>query len=357
MSDASTIIYTWTDEAPALATLSLLPIVKAFAGAAGVKVDTADISLAGRILAAFPERLDEDQRVPDYLSQLGQLAKTPEANIIKLPNISASMSQIKAAISELQALGYDVPDYVDEPANDAETEAQVRYDRIKGSAVNPVLREGNSDRRAPRAVKKYAQKNPHSMGPWSPNSMTHVATMGANDFASNELSATMTAAGSLRIEHVATNGTVTILKEAVPVLEGEVVDTTFMSAPALRRFLAEQIADAKERGVLFSLHVKATMMKIADPIIFGHAVKEFFGNVFDAHGDVLDDAGVNVNNGFANLLGALSSLDGDTRAAVEAQIAAAYEKGPDVAMVNSDRGITNLHVPSDVIVDASMPAM
>jgi isocitrate dehydrogenase len=357
MSDASTIIYTWTDEAPALATLSLLPIVKAFAGAAGVEVDTADISLAGRILSAFPERLAEDQRVPDYLTQLGQLAKTPEANIIKLPNISASLSQMKEAIAELQSLGYDVPDYIDEPTNDAETEAQTRYDKLKGSAVNPVLREGNSDRRAPRAVKKYAQKNPHSMGSWSPNSLTHVSTMGANDFASNELSATMPADGGLRIEHVATDGTITVLKERVPVLAGEVVDTTFMSASALRRFLAAQIADAKQNDVLFSLHVKATMMKIADPIIFGHAVKEFFGNVFESHGEVLDDAGVNVNNGFASLLSALSSLDGDTRAAVEASIADAYNDGPDVAMVNSDRGITNLHVPSDVIVDASMPAM
>ena len=357
MGETSKIIYTWTDEAPALATLSFLPIVEAFAGAAGVEVDIADISLSGRVLAAFPERLTPEQQVPDYLSQLGDLAKTPEANIIKLPNISASMPQLKAAITELQANGYDLPDYPDEPENAEEEAIQARYDKIKGSAVNPVLREGNSDRRAPRAVKKYAQKNPHSMGPWTKDSTSHVATMGADDFASNEVSATMAANGSVRIEHVASDGTVTVLKESVPVLAGEVIDATFMSVKALRSFLDAQIADAKAQGVLFSLHMKATMMKVSDPIIFGHAVKAYFANVFDNHGDALDEAGVNVNNGFGNLLAALSSLPGETRSAVEADIDNAYKDGPDLAMVNSDRGITNLHVPSDVIIDASLPAM
>ncbi len=357
MGDSSKIIYTWTDEAPALATLSFLPIVEAFAGAAGVEVDLADISLSGRALAAFPERLTPEQRVPDYLTELGELAKTPEANIIKLPNISASMPQLKAVIAELQAKGYDLPDYPDEPENADEEAIQARYDKIKGSAVNPVLREGNSDRRAPRAVKKYAQKNPHSMGPWTSDSASHVATMGENDFASNELSTTVAADGSVRIEHVAADGTVTVLKESVPVLAGEVIDATFMSVKALRSFLDAQIADAKAQGVLFSLHMKATMMKVSDPIIFGHAVKAYFSNVFDNHGAALDDAGVNVNNGFGNLLAALSSLPGETRSAIEADIDTAYKDGPDLAMVNSDRGITNLHVPSDVIIDASLPAM
>ena len=357
MGETSKIIYTWTDEAPALATLSFLPIVEAFAGAAGVEVDIADISLSGRVLAAFPDRLTPEQQVPDYLTQLGELAKTPEANIIKLPNISASMPQLKAAIAELQANGYDLPDYPDEPENAEEEAIQARYDKIKGSAVNPVLREGNSDRRAPRAVKKYAQKNPHSMGPWTSDSKSHVATMGANDFASNEVSATVAADGRVRIEHVASDGTVTVLKESVPVLAGEVIDATFMSVTALRSFLDAQIADAKAQGVLFSLHMKATMMKVSDPIIFGHAVKAYFANVFDNHGDALDEAGVNVNNGFGNLLAALSSLPGETRSAVEADIDNAYKDGPDLAMVNSDRGITNLHVPSDVIIDASLPAM
>ena len=357
MGDSSKIIYTWTDEAPALATLSFLPIVEAFAGAAGVEVDLADISLSGRVLSAFPERLTPEQRVPDYLTELGELAKTPEANIIKLPNISASMPQLKAVIAELQAKGYDLPDYPDEPDNADEEAIQARYDKIKGSAVNPVLREGNSDRRAPRAVKKYAQKNPHSMGPWTADSASHVATMGDDDFASNEVSATMAADGSVRIEHVATDGAVTVLKESVPVLAGEVIDATFMSVKALRSFLDAQIADAKAQGVLFSLHMKATMMKVSDPIIFGHAVKAYFSNVFDNHGAALDDAGVNVNNGFGNLLAALSSLPGETRSAIEADIDTAYKDGPDLAMVNSDRGITNLHVPSDVIIDASLPAM
>ena len=357
MSDSPTIIYTWTDEAPALATLSFLPIVEAFASSAGVAVDTADISLAGRIIATFSDRLTPEQQIPDYLAQLGELAKTPEANIIKLPNISASIPQLRDAIEELQAKGYDLPDYPDDPANDEEADHKARYDRIKGSAVNPVLREGNSDRRAPGAVKAYAQKNPHSMGAWTASSASHVSTMGENDFRSNELSTTISAAGSLRIEHVAADGTVTVLKDSVPVLAGEVVDATFMNVAALQKFLAAEIADAKAKGVLFSLHMKATMMKVSDPIIFGHAVKAYFADVFAKHGDALDAAGVNVNNGFGNLLAALDEMPADVRSAIEADIAAAYEAGPDIAMVNSDKGITNLHVPSDVIVDASMPAM
>ena len=357
MSDSSTIVYTWTDEAPALATLSFLPIVQAYAGAAGVNIDIADISLAGRIIATFPERLTEEQQVPDYLSQLGELAKTPSANIIKLPNISASIPQLRAAIEELQAKGYDLPDYVEDPENDEQADAKARYDKIKGSAVNPVLREGNSDRRAPGAVKKYAQANPHSMGAWRGDTGSHVSTMGENDFASNELSTTIEADDSLRIEHVAEDGTVTVLKDAVAVLAGEVVDATFMSINALRSFLAAEIADAKDKGILFSLHMKATMMKVSDPIIFGHAVKVFFADVFEKHGEALDAAGVNVNNGFGNLIGALEEMDPAVRSAIEADIEAAYAAGPDLAMVNSDLGITNLHVPSDVIIDASMPAM
>ena len=356
MSD-STIVYTWTDEAPALATLSFLPIVKAYAGAAGVEIDTADISLAGRIISTFPERLTDEQKIPDYLSQLGDLAKTPAANIIKLPNISASIPQLRAAIEELQAKGYDLPDYVEEPENDEQADAKARYDKIKGSAVNPVLREGNSDRRAPLAVKKYAQANPHSMGEWESDTASHVSMMGENDFVSNELSTTIAADDSLRIEHVAGDGTATVLKYAVPVLAGEVVDATFMSVEALRNFLAAEIADAKDKGLLFSLHLKATMMKVSDPILFGHAVKLFFADVFDKHGEALHAAGVNVNNGFGNLLHALEAMDPDVRSEIEADIEVAYANGPDLAMVNSDLGITNLHVPSDVIIDASMPAM
>ena len=357
MSDASTIVYTWTDEAPALATLSFLPIVKGFTRAAGIECDLADISLAGRILSAFPERLTDEQKVPDFLSQLGELALTPEANIIKLPNISASIPQLRAAIAELQAAGYDIPDYVDDSDAPEDVESKARYDKIKGSAVNPVLREGNSDRRAPSAVKAYARNNPHSMGEWSGDSASHVSTMGADDFFSNERSVTMAGADTLRIEHVAGDGTTTVLKEAVPVLEGEVVDATAMNVAALRTFLAKEIAEAKSNGVLFSLHMKATMMKVSDPIIFGHAVKVFFADVFEKHGATLDAADVNVNNGFGSLLRGLETLDADTRAEIEADIAAAFEAGPDLAMVNSDLGITNLHVPSDVIIDASMPAM
>ena len=353
----STIIYTFTDEAPALATYSLLPIIQAFAGSAGVAVETRDISLAGRVVAAFPERLTPDQRIDDALAELGELALTPAANIVKLPNISASVPQMKAAIAELQAQGYDVPDYPDEPSSPEETEIKERYGRVMGSAVNPVLRQGNSDRRAPKAVKEYARAHPHSMGAWSPESRTHVATMGHDDFRSNEQSTTVSSGTTLRIEHVADDGAVTVLKESVPVLAGEVVDSTVMNVAALRSFLAEQIADAKQRDVLFSIHLKATMMKVSDPIIFGHAVEVFFADVFAKHGDAIAAAGGDPNNGWASVMTAIESLPAAQRAEIEADIAAAYEAGPDLAMVDSDRGITNLHVPSDVIVDASMPAM
>ena len=353
----STIIYTFTDEAPALATHSLLPVIQAFASAAGVEVETRDISLAGRILAAFPDHLTEAQRVPDALAELGALTLRPEANIIKLPNISASAPQLKAAITELQAKGYAVPDYPDEPATDAEREVRARYDKVKGSAVNPVLREGNSDRRAPASVKHYARTHPHSMGAWSPDSKTHVATMTTGDFRSNEQSVTMSEGGNLRIELVGADGSTTVLKESLPVLEGEVVDATVMSKRALDTFLAAQIADAKAQGVLFSVHLKATMMKISDPIIFGHAVRAFFADVFEQHGATLDAAGISANDGLGNLLTAIGDLPADERAAIEAGVQHALADGPAVAMVDSDRGITNLHVPSDVIVDASMPAM
>jgi isocitrate dehydrogenase len=352
----SKIIYTHTDEAPALATYSFLPIIQAFARAAGVEVETRDISLAGRVVATFPENLTPEQRIPDDLAELGQLTQDPLANIIKLPNISASVPQLKATIAELQAKGYDIPDYPDSPATPEETEVRARYDSVKGSAVNPVLREGNSDRRAPRAVKEYARKNPHKMGAWAPDSQTHVATMGENDFCANEQSVTVGGDGALAIEHVAADGTVSVLKK-VDVLAGEIVDSTFMSVSALRAFLDREIADAKAKGVLFSLHMKATMMKVSDPIIFGHCVKAYFANVFDKHGALLDELGVDVNNGLGNLLGAIESLPADKKAEIEADIQAAYDNGPDLAMVDSDRGITNLHVPSDIIVDASMPAM
>ena len=353
----SKIIYTHTDEAPALATASFLPIVAAFAGAAGVTVESRDISLAGRILATFADLLPEDQRTADALAELGELATRPEANIIKLPNISASIPQMKAAIAELQADGYALPDFPDDPATDAERDAQARYDRVKGSAVNPVLREGNSDRRAPRAVKEYARKHPHSMGAWSPSSKTRVATMSAGDFRHNEQSATLPADDVLHIELIGADGSVTVLKEALPVLAGEVVDATFMSRSALQAFLADQVAAAKADGLLFSIHLKATMMKVSDPIMFGHAVRAFFPNVFDEHGALLDELGANPNDGMASVLAAVSELPDAQRTAIEAEVAAAYETGPAIAMVDSDKGITNLHVPSDVIVDASMPAM
>ncbi len=353
----SKIIYTYTDEAPALATYSLLPIVEAFARAAGVAVETRDISLAGRTLALFPDFLTAEQRVADDLAELGALSLLPEANIIKLPNVSASMPQLQAVIAELQGNGYAIPDYPEDPANEVEKSIRTRYDKVKGSAVNPVLREGNSDRRAPKAVKDYARSHPHSMGAWSADSKTHVATMGHNDFYSNEQSVTMSEAGSLRIELLTARGETVVLKPSVPVLAGEVVDGTFMSKRALIRFLEEQIADAKQQGVLFSLHLKATMMKVSDPIIFGHAVRVFFADVFAKHADVLDTIGADPNNGWGNIAAAVAALPEAERDAVEATITAVYESRPAIAMVDSDKGITNLHVPSDIIVDASMPAM
>ena len=351
------IIYTHTDEAPALATYSFLPIIEAFAGAAGVPVETRDISLAGRVLANFPEHLTAEQKVGDHLAELGELALTPEANIIKLPNISASIPQLKATIAELQKAGYKLPDYPDEPSTDDEKAIKATYDKIKGSAVNPVLREGNSDRRAPTAVKNYAKKNPHSMGAWSKDSKTNVATMGEGDFRSNEMSVTIEKGGSVKIELVKEDGSVDVLKDSVTVLDGEVIDSTYMSKRALQSFLDKQVQRAKDDGVLFSLHMKATMMKVSDPIIFGHGVKAYFKDVFDKHGALLDKAGANPNNGLGNVIGALDNLSDDEKNAILADINAAYETGPDLAMVDSDRGITNLHVPSDVIIDASMPAM
>ena len=353
----STIIYTHTDEAPALATQSLLPIVCAFGKHAGIEFQTADISLAGRILAAFPEYLQENQRIADALAQLGELVTKPEANVIKLPNISASMPQLNAAIAELQAKGFAVPAYPTNPQNDEEREIQARYDRIKGSAVNPVLREGNSDRRAPKAVKNFAKKYPHSMGAWTADSKSHVATMQSGDFFHNEQSVTVPEATTVRIVHTDKSGKTTELRKPLPLKAGEIIDATVLSKKALVQFLQEQVKDAKEQGVLFSLHMKATMMKVSDPIIFGHAVKVFFAPVFEQYGEQLAAAGVNVNNGFGNLLANLDKLDAATRAGVEKAIAETYAQNPDLAMVDSDKGITNLHVPSDVIVDASMPAM
>lgn len=343
-----TIIYTQTDEAPALATYSFLPIVQAFTQSAGVNVETRDISLAGRILSQFPDRLSEEQQTSDALAELGELAKTPEANIIKLPNISASVPQMEAAIAELQAKGYNIPSYAD---------AEDVYAKVKGSAVNPVLREGNSDRRAPKAVKEYAKANPHRMGAWSPDSKSHVACMSSGDFRSNEKSVTVENATEVRIEHTSSDGTITVLKESTPLLAGEIIDATRMSKKALLNFLDEQIAEAKEQGVLFSLHMKATMMKVSDPIIFGHCVAAFFKNVFDKHGEALCQAGVDLKNGFGDVLTKIQALPEHQQAAIVADIQEAYSNGPALAMVNSDKGITNLHVPSDVIVDASMPAM
>ena len=350
------IIYTYTDEAPALATHSLLPVIEAFARAAGVDVETRDISLAARILAQFPDLLTTEQRVPDTLGELGALATTPEANIIKLPNVSASLPQLKVAINELQGAGFAVPDYPEDPQTDAETAARTAYDSVKGSAVNPVLREGNSDRRAPASVKGFARKHPHSMGAWSPDSKSHVTTMSEGDFRHSEVSVTVAAADTLRIEHVAADGTVAVLKESLPVLAGEIVDASVMRRAALDRFLARQIADARAEGVLFSVHLKATMMKVSDPIIFGHVVEQFFPAVFAEHGDALASVGADPDDGLASVLAALGKLPADERGAIEAAIAAGYESGPSLAMVDSDKGITNLHVPSDVIIDASMPA-
>ncbi|MEX1162683.1 MAG: NADP-dependent isocitrate dehydrogenase [Nitriliruptor sp.] len=351
------IIYTYTDEGPALATESLLPILEAFAGTAGVEVETRDISLAGRILAAFPDRLRDDQRVDDALAELGELAKTPEANIIKLPNISASIPQLKAAIAELQEAGYAVPDYPEEPGSDEEREVQERYAAVKGSAVNPVLREGNSDRRAPAAVKEYARKHPHRMGEWSSDSRSHVATMSGGDFRSSERSVTVDAATDVRIELETGGGEVTVLKASTPLLEGEIIDAAVMSRAALVSFLQEQVDDAKQKGVLFSVHLKATMMKVSDPIIFGHAVRAYFADLFEQHGETLDRLGVSANDGMASLEKAIEELPEDQRSAIQDAIRRAYETGPSLAQVDSSRGITSLHVPSDVIVDASMPVV
>ncbi|WIV44684.1 NADP-dependent isocitrate dehydrogenase [Glutamicibacter nicotianae] len=351
------IIYTHTDEAPMLATHSFLPIVEAFASTAGVELETRDISLAGRIIATFPDYVTEEQRIGDALAELGDLAKTPEANIIKLPNISASIPQLKAAIAELQAAGYALPDYPDNPSSDEETDIRARYDKIKGSAVNPVLREGNSDRRAPLSVKNYARKYPHSMGAWSADSKTNVATMGADDFASNEKSVVIDQDKSISIRFVGEDGEVKVLKKPFKVLEGEVIDGTVMHAAALSEFLKNSVARAKEEGILFSAHLKATMMKVSDPIIFGHVVKAYFSELFETYGKELAAAGLNPNNGLAAILNGLDELSDEVRAGVEKLIAKGLEEGPAVAMVDSDKGITNLHVPSDVIVDASMPAM
>ncbi|MCK9249546.1 MAG: NADP-dependent isocitrate dehydrogenase [Solirubrobacteraceae bacterium] len=349
------LIYTYTDEAPALATHSLLPIIEAFAAKAGVAVETRDISLAARILAQFPDRLG-DAAVPDALAELGELAKTPDANIIKLPNVSASIPQLKAAIKELQDAGFAIPDYPEDPRTDDEQAARAAYDAVKGSAVNPVLREGNSDRRAPASVKAFARKHPHSMGAWSKDSRSHVATMSGGDFRSSEKSVTLERDDDLRIEHVAADGSTTVLKASTPVLAGEIVDAAVLSKAALATFLAEQVADAKAQGVLFSLHMKATMMKVSDPIIFGHGVRAYFADVFARYGDDLAAVGADPADGLASVISALDKLPADKQAAIEAAITATYESGPDLAMVDSSRGITNLHVPSDVIIDASMPA-
>lgn len=353
----SKIIYTKTDEAPALATYSFLPIVKSFLAKANVDIETRDISLAARILSSFSDYLGAEQQIGDALSELGAMAKTPEANIIKLPNISASMPQLKAAIAELQNHGFAIPNYVDEPGNDKEKDAKSRYDKIKGSAVNPVLREGNSDRRAPKAVKEYARKNPHRMGKWSADSKTHVASMSHGDFYGSEQSVTVANNGTADIVFTAADGAKTVLKKDIALLAGEVMDSSLMRKNALVDFLKEQVADAKAQGVLFSVHLKATMMKVSDPILFGHAVRAYFADVFEKHADALDKAGANPNNGLGNVLSALDNLSADQKAAIEGDIKTALENGPDMAMVNSDNGITNLHVPSDVIIDASMPAM
>ncbi|MBD3629517.1 NADP-dependent isocitrate dehydrogenase [Cyclobacterium sp.] len=358
MSDKTPkILYTLTDEAPALATYSLLPIIKAFTDSAGVVVETRDISLSGRIIATFPEFLKADQRINDALAELGDIAKTPEANIVKLPNISASLPQLKAAIRELQSQGYPLPDYPDDPQNEQEKNIQAKYDKVKGSAVNPVLREGNSDRRAPQAVKQFARNNPHSMGKWEAGSKTHVSSMSEGDFYGSEKSVTIPEATSVKIELTAKDGSKKVLKEKLALQAGEVVDAAVLSTRSLRKFLQEQKEEAKKQGILFSLHMKATMMKVSDPIIFGHAVTVFFAPVFEKHAATLKNLGVDPNNGFAAVVSALDELPADKKKAIEADIEACYADSPDLAMVNSDKGITNLHVPSDVIIDASMPAM
>jgi isocitrate dehydrogenase len=356
MSEQATIIYTWTDEAPYLATHSLLPIIRAWTAGCGITVETRDISLAGRIIAVFPDFLTEAQRQSDDLAELGKLATTPGANIIKLPNISASLPQLQATVKELQAKGYALPDYPENPQNDKEKDIKARYDRVKGSAVNPVLREGNSDRRAPGAVKQYARKHPHSMGKWSPESPTHVAHMTQGDFFDSEISLTVPAADTFRIEFVDAAGKVTEMKKAAPLQAGEVIDACVMSASALRAFYEREIADAKAKGLLLSVHLKATMMKVSDPILFGHAVSVFFKPVFDKHADTFKSLGVNPNNGWGSVLAQIETLPDAQRKTIEADIAACYASRPQLAMVNSDKGITNLHVPSDVIIDASMPA-
>lgn len=357
MTKKSTIIYTKTDEAPALATYSFLPIVQAFTTPADIQLETRDISLAGRILAKFTDHLSDTQKVTDDLEELGELAKTPEANIIKLPNISASLPQLNAAIKELQEKGYALPDYPEEPQNDKEKEIKSRYDKIKGSAVNPILREGNSDRRAPRAVKNFAKKHPHSMGAWSKDSKSHVSTMSHGDFFHNEKSTTMHQDDQLQIVHIDNSGNKKVLKDQIQVLKGEIIDGTFMGKNALLHFLQEQIAEAKKQNVLFSLHMKATMMKVSDPIIFGYAVTTFFSEVFDKHSEILEKIGVDVRNGFGDLVSKIEHLNTDKKNDIESTIRYCIQNGPDLAMVNSDKGITNLHVPSDVIIDASMPAM
>ncbi len=354
----SRIIYTKVDEAPALATHSLLPIIRSYADAAGVAVETRDISLAGRIIARFPERMTDQQRIEDDLAELGALVKRPEANVIKLPCISASIPQLKAAVKELQEKGYDLPDYPEDPKGDVETEIKARYDRIKGSAVNPVLREGNSSRRAPSSVKNYARKHPHSMGEWSADSRSHVSHMDGGDLFSNEVSLTISHenVGDSRIEFVDAEGNVEVLKEKTPLIEGEIIDVSVMSKKALRAFLEEQMEDAREKGILFSVHLKATMMKVSDPIIFGHVVSVFFKEVFDKYEKTFEDLGISPNNGLGDLFAKIKDLPEGEREEIEAGIEACYEKRPELAMVNSDKGITNLHVPSDVIIDASMPA-
>ncbi len=357
MSSTPKIIYTLTDEAPFLATQSLLPIIDAFTDTAGVALETRDISLAGRILAQFPDLLSDEQRVPDDLAELGKLVEQPEANVIKLPNISASVPQIKAAVKELQEQGYPLPDYPDEPQSDEEKAIRARYDKAKGSAVNPVLRQGNSDRRAPKSVKAYARKHPHRMGPWSKDSATHVAHMDDGDFYGSEKSTTLEKAGNLKITLHGADGSQHVLKESLPVLEGEIVDAAVMSRKGLARFIDAQISDAKDRGVLFSVHLKATMMKVSDPIIFGVVVSEFYKAVLDKHADALAQVGFSPNNGIGDLYARIGSLPEDRQAAIKSDIEALYSERPKLAMVNSDKGITNLHVPSDVIIDASMPAM
>ncbi len=355
-TDTAKIIYTAIDEAPSLATYSLLPIIQAYTKGTGINVETRDISLSGRIIAQFPERMQDEQKIEDELAKLGKLAKTPEANIIKLPNISASIPQLKAAIKELQGKGYDLPEFPEDPQGDEEKDVRARYAKVLGSAVNPVLREGNSDRRAPGAVKNYAKKFPHSMGKWSTDSKSHVASMSSGDFYSNEKSVTISEATDAKIDFIGTNGEATTLKNKVPLQAGEIVDATFMSKKALKKFIGEQKEDCLKQGILFSLHMKATMMKVSDPIIFGHVVSVFYKDVFEKHSDVINELGINANNGLGDLYTKIKDLPADKQEEIKADIEELYKNSPAVAMVDSDKGITNLHVPSDIIIDASMPA-